>query len=106
MGELDHAVATYITAIKGTETYQNYVRELNKVKQVPELKAQIDDFRRRNFELQTSADNAFDKIDRFEKEYEDFRENPLVADFLAAELAFCRMMQRANMRVVEAIDFQ
>lgn len=106
MNELDYAVAEYITAIKNTEIYQNYVRERDKVKQYPELKAQIDDFRKRNYELQTCADNDFNKIDRFEKDYEDFRENPLVDDFLAAELAFCRMMQKANMHITEAVEFE
>ena len=106
MNELDHAVSSYIMAIKSTETYQNYVRERDRVRQHPELKAQIDDFRKRNYELQSSADTDFQKIDRFERDYEDFRENPLVDDFLAAELAFCRMMQKANMQVTEAIEFE
>lgn len=97
---------TYIMAIKSTETYQNYARERDKVKQYPELKAQIDDFRRRNYEMQTSADMDFHKIDQFDRDYEDFRENPLVDDFLAAELAFCRMMQKANLQVTEAIEFE
>ncbi len=106
MNELDQAVSDYITAIKNTDTYRNYVRERDKVKQYPELKAQIDDFRKRNYELQSSADTDFHKIDRFERDYEDFRENPLVDDFLAAELAFCRMMQKANMQVTAAIEFE
>jgi len=106
MSELDHAVMTYIVAIKNTEIYRNYVRERDKVKQYPELKAQIDAYRKRNYELQSSSDYDFGKVDLFEKEYEGFRDNPLVADFLAAELAFCRMMQRANMQVTEAMEFE
>ena len=45
-------------------------------------------------------------IEAFEKEYRDFRENPLVNDFLAAELAFCRMLQNNNARITDAIDFE
>ncbi|MDE6923992.1 MAG: YlbF family regulator [Acetatifactor sp.] len=105
MNEFDHAVDSYIMAIKSTETYQNFVRERDRVRQYPELKAQIDDFRKRNYELQSSPDTDFHKIDQFERDYEDFRENPLVDDFLAAELAFCRMMQKANMQVTAAIEF-
>ena len=92
-------------AIKNTEIYQNYARERDRVRQYPELKAQLDDFRRRNYELQISADTDFHKIDQFERDYEDFRENPIVDEFLAAELAFCRMIQKANMQITEAIDF-
>ena len=105
MNELDRAVMMYIMAIKNTEIYQNYARERDRVRQYPELKAQLDDFRRRNYELQISADTDFHKIDQFERDYEDFRENPIVDEFLAAELAFCRMIQKANMQITEAIDF-
>ena len=105
MNELDRAVLMYIMAIKNTEIYQNYARERDRVRQYPELKAQLDDFRRRNYELQISADTDFHKIDQFERDYEDFRENPIVDEVLAAELAFCRMIQKANMQITEAIDF-
>lgn len=106
MNELNRAVAAYIMAIKSTEIYQNYVRERDKIKQYPELKAQIDDFRKRNHILQTAPDTDFVKIDSFEREYSDFRENPLVDDFLDAELALCRMIQKANMQITEAIEFE
>ena len=105
MNELDRAVLMYIMAIKNTEIYQNYARERDRVRQYPELKAQLDDFRRRNYELQISAETDLHKIDQFERDYEDFRENPIVDEFLAAELAFCRMIQQANMQITEAIDF-
>ena len=80
---LDSAVNSLITAILG-----------------------CDDYRRRNYELQTSADIDFDKLDRFEKEYENFRSDPLVSDFLAAELAFCKRMQEIETRITAKLDFQ
>ena len=83
--------------------YLTYRTELDKVKQVPGLKSQIDEFRMRNFALQSSMDNDFDKLDRIEKDYEDFRANPLVADFLAAELDLCRMIQGIVMKRFTAI---
>lgn len=103
---LENAVDTLITAVLESEEYLAYRAELDKVLQVPELKAQIDEFRKRNYELQSSADIDFDKLDRFEKEYEDFRSDPLVSDFLAAELAFCRRMQGIETRVTAELDFQ
>ena len=106
MSEMDSAMAAFVSAILATEEYQVYVKELNKVKQHPELKVQIDDFRRRNYELQSGASIDFEKIDKFEKEYETFRENFLVADFLAAELDFCRMMQKLNRRITEELRFE
>ena len=67
---------------------------------------QIDEFRRNNYLLQCRTDIDFDKLDHFEKEYENFRQQPLVADFLAAELALCRMMQDIFSDITEALDFE
>ena len=106
MTTLETATENYIAAILESDVYRTYRAELDKVKQYPELKAQIDDFRRRNYEFQSSPDSDFDKLDRFEKEYENFRENPLVADFLAAELDFCRMMQRLNTYITAELHFE
>ena len=47
-----------------------------------------------------------DKLDDFEREYEKFREDPLVEEFLDAELAFCRMMQEIDVKLAEAMDFE
>ena len=107
MSELDCAVNKLIAEIKDTREYQVYEREKEKVKRFPDLKAQIDEFRVRNYKLQsmTNDDELFHKMEEFEREYEKFREDPLVSDFLAAELDFCRMMQKVNIEVTAALDF-
>ena len=43
---------------------------------------------------------------QFTRENEAFRENPLVSDFLAAELAFCRMMQEIGLYVTDQMKFE
>lgn len=106
MNNIDNAVGQLIAAITESEIYQEYMTQLARVKEQPGLKAQIDDFRTRNYELQTGRDADFDKIKQFEKDNEDFRENPYVSDFLAAELAFCRMMQDINIRLLGAVHFE
>ncbi len=107
MSKIDSAVEQLIAAILVSEEYLAYDEQLNKVKAYPELKAQIDEFRERNFLIQISEDeNTLEKLEAFEKEYSDFRENALVSDFLAAELAFCRMMQGVNLRITEAVHFE
>ena len=93
---VNQAVEQMVQAIRNTDAYLEYQKQLARVKEQPELKRQIDEFRTRNFELQTSKDTNFDKLDQFTRENEAFRENPLVSDFLAAELAFCRMMQESD----------
>ena len=106
MKRVEDAVRQLASAIKESDIYQEYEKQLCRVKEVPELKAQIDEFRMRNFQLQTGGDNAFDKLEQFEEEYAEFRENPLVNDFLASELAFCRMMQEINKSIMNSVDFE
>lgn len=103
---VNQAVEQMVQAIRNTDAYMEYRRQLGRIKEQPELKKQIDDFRTRNFELQTSKDTNFDKIDQFTRENEAFRENPLVSDFLAAELDFCRMMQEIGLYVTDQMKFE
>lgn len=91
----------FIERLRQTEAYKEYVRQRQNIKHFPELKEQIDAFRQENFRLQmeTDSDTLFDEIDRFEQEYAEFRKNPVVNDFLAAELACIRMIQEVNEQI-------
>lgn len=102
------AAEKFVRAIKETEIYKKYYYQLGKIKKNPELYEKVNEFRQRNFEIQNDnhGDELFKKMDAFEKEYEKFRENPIVDDFLRAELAFCRLMQEAYVYVTEEIDFE
>ncbi len=108
MEALDSAVAALISEIKNTDKYRRYQMEKEKVNRFPELKQQIDIFRQRTFELQNmpSNEDLFYKMEAFDREYEQFLENPIVADFLAAELDLCRMMQDVTGRLTDALDFE
>ncbi len=106
MDPIDRSLQQLIADILASDIYHKYDEQRNLVNEQPELKAQIDTFRRRNLELQTSENTTFEQIDSFEREYAQFRENPLVSNFLAAELAFCRMLQDINLRLTEAMHFE
>lgn len=109
---LDHqmqvASEKFVKAIKETEIYKKYYFQLGKIKKSPELYEKVNEFRQRNYEIQNTnqGDELFHKMDAFEREYEKFRENPIVDDFLRAELAFCRLMQEVNIYVTEELDFE
>lgn len=102
------AAKEFAETIQQSDTYQKYYFQREKIKRQPDLYDKVNEFRRRNFELQNTADSEdlFDRMEAFEKEYEKFRENPLVDDFLRAELAFCRMMQNINELLTTEIDFE
>lgn len=108
MEQIDQALNCFIAKIKESAIYKEYEIQKDKVSQFPDLKAKIDEYRRQNFMLQNNAsgEELFHKIEEFDREYEKFREDPLVADFLAAELSVCRMMQHINMAMIEELDFE
>lgn len=100
----------FIHSVRNHEICKEYFRQRDMVSsQYPELKGRIDEFRKRSYLLQnsTDADRLFDEIDRFEKEFEEFRKNSIVDRFLASELAFCRMYQEIDIMLSEefARDF-
>ena len=65
---VNQAVEQMVQAIRNTDAYLEYQKQLARVKEQSELKRQIDEFRTRNFELQTSKDTNFDKLDQFTRE--------------------------------------
>lgn len=101
-----NAIEAYVEVLKQSREYRDYIRTLAAVKEVPGLKEQVDEYRKNNFLLQNSENTSFETIESFEQEYAEFRQNPLVEDFLAAELAFCRMMQYNNSLILEALHFE
>lgn len=92
--EVQKALEQLAQAIKDSDIYREYRRQSEKVDNTGDMREKIDEYRVRNFELQNSVqtEDLLDKLDAFEREYEKFREDPLVEEFLDAELAFCRMM--------------
>lgn len=98
MSDFDKELENFIQKVYESDICREYFKQKEYIKQYPELKRQIDDFRQRNFQFQNDTDSnvLFDEIDRFEREYEEFRKNPIVSDFLAAELAFCRLYQQIS----------
>lgn len=104
--KIQESLQKLITDILDSQIYQEYQKQLALAKEQPELKAKIDEFRTRNLELQAGEHTTFEQLDSFEREYENFREDPLVDEFLAAELALCRMIQKLNRVLVESIDFE
>ena len=106
--EVQEALEQLAQAVKESEVYREYRRQSERIDNAGDMREKIDEYRVRNFELQNSVqtEDLLDKLDDFEREYEKFREDPLVEEFLDAELAFCRMMQEIDVKLAEAMDFE
>ena len=108
MNQVDTCIEQLIEAVLKSEEYQRYKNIKEKIKQQPEKERAIQNFRKRNFLLQKSKDNMdlFEEIDRLEQEFSLFRQEPLVEEYLTAELSVCRMVQKINLKLMEQIDFE
>jgi cell fate (sporulation/competence/biofilm development) regulator YlbF (YheA/YmcA/DUF963 family) len=106
MDSVHEALDRLIKEVIVSKEYNEYLREKERVKKYPELKNRLDEFRRKNFQMQNGDDRALEMLDQMEQEYERLMENPVVSGFLSSELAFCRLMQDISMSLAGSIDFE
>ena len=100
------ALGQLVTEMKNSDEYVRFKRAEEKVAEFSGLQQRIDEFRRSWYALQSSGSpQLFEQIDSVEECYADLRENPYVQEFLAAELALCRMFQQVNWTIMQNLDF-
>ena len=106
--QIEEATKKFAAYIQQSDIYKEYFNQRERLKKQPELYEKVNEYRQRNFDIQneTDSEDLFDRMDEFEREYAKFRENPLVEDFLRAELSFCRLMQEINVLLTAEIDFE
>ncbi len=107
-GHMYRAVTDFIHEIKESQEFKDYRTQLAQIKEEPKLYERVNEFRQKNYIIQHTEDGRdfIERLEELEKEFEDVRAIPLVDDFLAAELCFCRMMQEINEMIWDEIDFQ
>ena len=104
MRESEKIIKEFADKLKRTEEYRLYIRKQEKVAEYPGLREEINQYRKEYYMLQKSEEGLFDKLDEFEKKYNKMRSNPVVDEYLEAELAVCKMMQEAYAQIADAID--
>ncbi len=107
MNQIDACVNQLVDAIVHSEEYQQYLRIRERVKREPDKEQAIHEFRRRNFALRKDGEHEdlFEESDRLGQEFAQLRSEPLVNDYLASELAVCRLFQKINRTLMEEIVF-
>lgn len=106
MNQVEKCTKELVDAILESREYQDFLKIKEKVSGDPELRKKINAFRKHNFEVQNSAEvlDMYDEIDKMYKEYEEFRKNILVDEFLKRELRVCRMIQQVSVELISAVD--
>lgn len=106
MDHMQEATRNLIAAIEACPEYRRYENAKQKMYKYPILKKKMDEFRKQNYELQNSDADIFEEADRLWQKYYHIIQYPVVWEYLAAETAFCKMMQKMNLQILEDLDFE
>lgn len=90
--------------IMESEEYQKFVLYKKELSQFPELKAMVQEYRKKNFEI--DGEDSFKRKTDLSHECKNLLENPLVASYLNAELSLCKMLQNVTTNVCKNIDLE
>lgn len=107
--QLQEATDHLISVLKQTEIYKVYKMQCSKVNKQQDIKSRVDEYRQKNFLVSNgdlSGEEILSEQEKLMEEYSDILNNPIVTDFLAAELELCRMVQNVNLQLTEALDFE
>ena len=50
--------------------------------------------------------DLYEETDRMEREYREFRKNPMVQEYLSAENSLCKIVQQINWTLIKGLDFE
>lgn len=106
MDEIRDCTHRLIQAILESEEYRRFSEVRDRVKQQPELRSAINAFRLDVFETQNASEpmDMYAEQERLLRDYEEFRKNTLVNDFLQTELSVCRIIQKVTAEIADALD--
>ena len=103
--EMRKAMERFLNEFQESTAFKDYKYQKERIRKVPGLLERINDFRRKRFEFQSyEGEDLFEKIDEFQREYQTFKEEPMVREYLAAELEICRLVQEINACIDELVD--
>ena len=85
-------------ALRGSEAYKAFREVSRKVSEEPQL--------RQRLQNGSNAYDLFDDVQNLEREYEDMRKNPVIQEYLEAELQICRIIQRCADEILTSVDME
>jgi len=105
MDAIKKQVETLVMTIKESSEYQNFQKAQQRVASIPGLEERIREFCRKNYEIQNSSGEDWHKhMEEFEIQSREFRNHPVVAQYLECELQICRMFQRINAEITNIVE--
>ena len=94
--DLNTSIEELKLALQNSDAFCRYQKIREEVHHYPEKEHRLHEFRRKNYFLQ----NSKDQIDLFTEA------DPLLGEYLAAEVAVCRIIQQINKELLGCLNFE
>ncbi len=106
--ELKTSIEELKQSLLESEAFVRYQKVRAEVHKKPKKEYRLHEFRRKNYFLQNSREqlDLFTEEDRLEQEYADVYKDPLLGEYLVAEVAVCRIIQQVNKELIGCLDFE
>lgn len=103
--EIRRRLDELVKAIASSEEYRMFEEAKRRLDTEPEKRKKADDFRRRNFAFQNSEESmsAQAQVSMYH-EREALRRDPLIDEYLKAELIMCRLLRQVSLGIMETVD--
>ena len=104
MDKVTECLNALIEEMLESRAYQNYLCMEQELEKDPDLKSRVDDYRIRNYRLQQSENvDLYDAVDSLERDSCALRKSEKANAYLEAELEVCKMVQKVQDCISEAI---
>ena len=103
--EIRRRLEELVKAIRSGEECRMFEEAKRRLDEEPDKRKKADDFRRKNFEFQNSEESMSSQAQAaMYREREALRRDPLIDEYLKAELVMCRLLRQITLIVMETVD--
>ncbi len=107
MTDLSELTNRALLTIRETIEYKEYENALNLIKEEPDLFRRACELREKSFFLQkNTGEDVLQKIDSLTNEFQDVINSRLGSEFLRADAALCRLLQKFTYQLTEGLHFE
>ncbi|MCQ2536473.1 MAG: YlbF family regulator [Lachnospiraceae bacterium] len=99
------AVEQLAKAVLESDTYKEFQAVSQHISGYPELKEQVDNYRKDVFMVQTGRMGTVDVLKDLEARSDELHADNLMDDYLNTENAMCKMYQRIVYMLIDKTDF-
>ena len=92
-------------AIMESDTYKEFIAVNKHISGYPELKEQVNKYRRDVFMVQTGREDSIDALKELEIRSETLHADTIMDEYLTLENAMCKMYQRVMYMLIDKTNF-